>query len=85
MEPEAGLVAGQMAGQLLLERNSRAHRGERGRVRRLGRVPAVAAAVRLPLLAVGVLVADGRTYPIVHAGSFKTLKEAKARRDLVGG
>jgi integrase len=27
----------------------------------------------------------GRTYPIVHAGSFKTLKEAKARRDLVAG
>lgn len=27
----------------------------------------------------------GRTYPIVHAGSFKTLKEAKARRDFVAG
>ena len=27
----------------------------------------------------------GRAYPIVHAGSFKTLKEAKARRDLVAG
>jgi len=27
----------------------------------------------------------GRAYPIVHAGSFKTLKDAKARRDLVGG
>jgi len=27
----------------------------------------------------------GRAYPIVHAGSFRTLKEAKARRDLVGG
>jgi integrase len=27
----------------------------------------------------------GRAYPIQHAGSFKTLKEAKARRDLVGG
>jgi integrase len=27
----------------------------------------------------------GRAYPVQHAGSFKTLKEAKARRDLVGG
>jgi hypothetical protein len=27
----------------------------------------------------------GRAYPIVHAGSFKTLKEAKARRDFVAG
>ena len=27
----------------------------------------------------------GRTYPVVHAGSFKTLREAKARRDLVAG
>ncbi len=27
----------------------------------------------------------GRTYPIEHAGSFKTLREAKARRDLIGG
>jgi integrase len=27
----------------------------------------------------------GRAYPIVHAGSFRTLKEAKARRDFVGG
>ena len=27
----------------------------------------------------------GRAYPIVHAGAFKTLKEAKARRDLVAG
>lgn len=27
----------------------------------------------------------GRTYPIVHAGSFRTLKEAKVRRDLVAG
>ena len=27
----------------------------------------------------------GRSYPIVHAGSFKTLKEAKARRDFVAG
>ena len=27
----------------------------------------------------------GRGWPIVHAGSFKTLKEAKARRDLVAG
>ncbi len=27
----------------------------------------------------------GRTYPVVRAGTFKTLKEAKARRDLVAG
>jgi integrase len=27
----------------------------------------------------------GRAYPIVHAGAFRTLKDAKARRDLVGG
>ena len=27
----------------------------------------------------------GRAYPVVHAGSFKTLKEAKARRDFVAG
>jgi integrase len=27
----------------------------------------------------------GRTYPWVHAGSFKTQKEAKVRRDLVAG
>jgi len=27
----------------------------------------------------------GRAYPIVHAGAFKFLKEAKARRDLVAG
>jgi integrase len=27
----------------------------------------------------------GRSYPLVHAGSFRTLKEAKARRDLVAG
>jgi integrase len=27
----------------------------------------------------------GRSYPIVHAGSFKTLKEAKTRRDFVAG
>jgi integrase len=27
----------------------------------------------------------GRAYPVVHAGSFKTLKEAKVRRDLVAG
>ena len=27
----------------------------------------------------------GMTYPLVHAGSFRTLKEAKARRELVGG
>jgi integrase len=27
----------------------------------------------------------GRAYPIQHGGSFKTLREAKARRDLIGG
>ena len=27
----------------------------------------------------------GRAYPIVHGGSFKTLKEARARRDLIAG
>ena len=27
----------------------------------------------------------GRAYPIVHAGAFKTLKDAKSRRDLVAG
>lgn len=27
----------------------------------------------------------GRTYPVVHAGSFKTQKQAKARRDFVAG
>ena len=27
----------------------------------------------------------GRAYPIQHAGSFKTMREAKARRDLVAG
>src|SRR5215813_2457313 len=27
----------------------------------------------------------GRAYPIEHGGSFKTLKEAKARRALIGG
>jgi integrase len=27
----------------------------------------------------------GRSYPIEHAGSFKTLKEAKSRRDLIAG
>jgi integrase len=27
----------------------------------------------------------GRAYPLVHAGSFRTLKEAKTRRDLVAG
>jgi integrase len=27
----------------------------------------------------------GRGWPVVHAGSFKTLKEAKARRDLLAG
>lgn len=27
----------------------------------------------------------GRAYPIVHAGSFKTLREAKGRRDFVAG
>jgi hypothetical protein len=27
----------------------------------------------------------GRAYPLQHGGTFKTLKEAKARRDLIGG
>jgi integrase len=27
----------------------------------------------------------GRAYPVKHGGSFKTLREAKARRDLIGG
>jgi integrase len=27
----------------------------------------------------------GRAYPVTHGGSFRTLKEAKARRDLIGG
>ena len=27
----------------------------------------------------------GRAYPIVHGGSFRTMREAKARRDLIGG
>src|SRR6266516_395071 len=27
----------------------------------------------------------GRTYPLVHGGSFATMKEARARRDLIGG
>ena len=27
----------------------------------------------------------GRGWPIAHAGSFKTLKEARVRRDLVAG
>jgi integrase len=27
----------------------------------------------------------GRAYPVEHGGSFKTLREAKARRDLIGG
>jgi integrase len=27
----------------------------------------------------------GRGWPVVHGGSFRTLKEAKARRDLIGG
>jgi integrase len=27
----------------------------------------------------------GRAYPVEHGGSFKTLKEAKARRDVIGG
>ena len=27
----------------------------------------------------------GRAYPIQHGGSFKTMKEARARRDLIGG
>jgi integrase len=27
----------------------------------------------------------GRSYPVQHAGSFRTMREAKARRDLIGG
>lgn len=27
----------------------------------------------------------GRTYPIVHAGSFATMRQAKIRRDMIGG
>ena len=27
----------------------------------------------------------GRAYPIVHGGTFKTLKEASTRRDLIAG
>src|SRR5688572_24441255 len=27
----------------------------------------------------------GRTYPLVHGGSFVTLREAKARRDFIAG
>jgi hypothetical protein len=27
----------------------------------------------------------GRSYPVVHGGSFATLKEARLRRDLIGG
>jgi integrase len=27
----------------------------------------------------------GRAYPVEHGGSFKTMREAKARRDLIGG
>jgi hypothetical protein len=27
----------------------------------------------------------GRAYPLEHGGSFKTLREARARRDLIGG
>src|SRR5262245_18289478 len=27
----------------------------------------------------------GRAYPVLHGGSFKTQKEAKARRDLIAG
>src|SRR6266550_4745113 len=27
----------------------------------------------------------GRTYPLVHGGSFLTMKEARLRRDLIGG
>jgi hypothetical protein len=27
----------------------------------------------------------GRAYPLVHGGSFRTLKEARARRDVVAG
>ena len=27
----------------------------------------------------------GRTYPIIHGGSFRTLREARVRRDFVAG
>src|SRR5947199_8322982 len=27
----------------------------------------------------------GRAYPLVHGGSFATMKEARLRRDLIGG
>jgi hypothetical protein len=27
----------------------------------------------------------GRAYPLVHGGSFLTMKEARLRRDLIGG
>src|SRR5205809_4701431 len=27
----------------------------------------------------------GRTYPVVHGGSFATMKDARLRRDLIGG
>ena len=27
----------------------------------------------------------GRAYPVQHGGSFKTMKEAKVRRDLIAG
>jgi hypothetical protein len=27
----------------------------------------------------------GRAYPVQHGGSFRTLKDAKARRDMIGG
>jgi hypothetical protein len=27
----------------------------------------------------------GRSYPLLHGGTFKTLKDAKARRGLIGG
>ena len=27
----------------------------------------------------------GRSYPLVHGGSFRTMKEARARRDLIAG
>lgn len=27
----------------------------------------------------------GRAYPLVHGGAFRTLKEARARRDLIAG
>ena len=27
----------------------------------------------------------GRLYPLQHGGAFKTMREAKVRRDLIGG